>query len=404
MKVSGIPWSGRREESGGGEPRVFTDHVRALSGAEALESRQFEALWRALRAAVRRELRRRGMWDSPPVYLGILGGESWEASEGALDELLAECYSYVFVARLRSLQAQLKIKPNVEGIVVLSIRHFLHERQREHDPIGSQVFDVLHAAVVQAVNEGELRVLAGGERVRNDTVLGFEDGLESPGRRRTEIAALVGRWNDDLLPDLLTSRGRRQEEVIRLLRQRLPDLFREGVTTFRFKDLVDPLKADVRARWAALLDLEQGESAPRMAGEGGDAEERVVAPERGFEERQHFRKLIDCVLKSLAGLEVDPKTRGYLAVLWQFLRLQASEGAEAQPSSRLGRALDAEISAGDEERPSHRKLGEQLRIPRERLPSLYRTVGDLVKRCSAAISGQTAVRSLKGGFTHDKGV
>ena len=404
MKVFPHASSGRGEGSGGDGPQVFTDHVRALSRTRPLESPQFETLWRALRAAVRRELKRRGMWDSPPVYLGILGGESWEASEGALEELLAECYSYVFVARLRSLQAQLKIKPNIEGIVVLSIRHFLHERQREHDPIGSQVFDVLHAAVAQAVEEGELRVLAGGERVRNDTVLGFEDGLEAPGRKRTEIVSLVGRWNDELLPDLITSRGRRQEESIRLLRQRLSDLLREGVGAFRFKDLVDPLKADVRARWAALLDFEQGESALRMGGEAGDAEERVVAPERGFEERQYFRKLVDCVLKSLASLEVDPKTRGYLAVLWQFLRLQSSEGAEAQPSSRLGRALDAELSAGDEERPSHRKLGEQLRIPRERLPSLYRTVGDLVKRCRAAISGEAAVRSLKGEFTHDERV
>jgi hypothetical protein len=350
-----------------------------------------------LRAALRHELKRRGIWESPPSYLGVFGGESWEAFGGgmgrqsALEELIAECYSYIFVSRLRSLQAQLKVKPDIEGLVVVNIRHFLHDRQKEHDPIGFQVFEVLRLAVRLAVEEGEIRVLAGDERVRNDTVLGFVAGMDIPGSSRAEVPSLVARWNDELLPDLVTSRGRRQEEVVRRLRERLSDLLREGIGTFRFKDLVDPLKADVRARWAAILEAEQGESVPQLEGQAGETVVRVVAPDGGIEERQFFRKLVECVLKALAGLGVDERTRGYLAVLWQFLRVQASEGTEAQPASRLGRALTAELSAADEERPSYRRLAEQLRIPRERLPSLYRTLGDLVERCRAAISGKTAV-------------
>ena len=344
------------------------------------------------------------MWESPPAYLGVFGGESWEPAggtgrESALEELLAECYSYVFISRLRSLQAQLKVKPNVEGLIVLNIRHFLHERQKEHDPIGSQVFEILQTAVQLAIAGGELRVLVGDEKVRNDTVLGFVRGLDVPGQGRGGIPALVVRWNDELLPDLITSRGRRQEEVARRLCERLPDLLRDGIGTFRFKDLVDPLKADVRARWAALLDLEQGELVPQM---DGGPPVRVVGPDRGIEERQLFRKLVECVLKSLQRLQINEKTRGYLAVLWQFLRVQASEGIEAQPASRLSRTLTAELAAGDEERPSLRQLAEQLRIPRERLPGLYQTLGDLVEWCRAAISGKNAVTSLKGESTHER--
>jgi hypothetical protein len=397
LKLSGVSWIRRRGKTDGDEPQVFTEHVRALGVGEPLDSRRFEALWSALRAALRRELKRRGMWESPPAYLGVFGGESWEAAgggkgqESALDELMAECYSYIFVSRLRSLQAQLKVKPNIEGLVVLNIRHFLHERQREHDPIGFQVFEVLLSAVRLAVEEGELRVLAGDERVRNDTVLGFVAGMDVPASSRADLPSLVARWDDELLPDLVTSRGRQQEEVVRRLRERLTDLLREGIATFRFKDLVDPLKADVRARWVAILEAEQGESAPQMEGQEGESRVRVVAPDRGIEQRQFFRKLVECVLKALAGLGVDEKTRGYLAVLWQFLRVQATEGAEAQPASRLGRALTADLSAREEERPSHRKLAEQLRIPRERLPSLYRTLGELVEQCRAAISRKTAV-------------
>jgi hypothetical protein len=387
--------------------RVFTDHVRDLEKAEPLDSRRFEALWMTLRAALRSELKRRGLWESPPAYLGVYGGESWDPGgagqgrEGALEELLAECYSYIFVARLRSLQAQLKVKPNVDGLVFLNIRHFLHERQKQYDPIGSQTFEVLHAAVRAAAEEGELRVLSGDERVRNDTVLGFVEGMEAPGRGRGELPSLVARWNDDLLPDLVTSRGRRQQEVVQRLREKLPELRREGIVTFRFKDLVDPMKADVRARWAALLELVFGESAPQRKGGGAGTVVRLVEPDSGIEERELFRKLVECVLALLKGLDTDEKTRKYLGVLWQFLRIQAAEGIEVAPVSRLDDALKAELQTLDAERPSLRQLAERLHIPRERLPALYRTLGDLLERCRAANSGKTAVTLLKGKSTQE---
>ena len=144
-------------KTGAEEPGVFTDHVRALGTGEPLDSRRFETLWAALRAALRGELKRRGLWDSPPSYLGIYGSGSWETADGgkthesALEELLVECYSYIFISRLRSLQAQLSLKTNIDGLVFLNIRHFLHERQKQHDPIGSQVFEVLQSAVRFAV-------------------------------------------------------------------------------------------------------------------------------------------------------------------------------------------------------------------------------------------------------------
>lgn len=408
MNLTRNPWGGGPEDPEASGSRVFTEHVRALAARGPLDSREFEALWAALRAALKGELKKRGLWESPPSYLGVYGGESWApagpsaGSGSALEELLAECYSYIFVSRLRSLEAHLKLKPNVDGLVFLNIRHFLHERQKEHDPIGFQVFEVLQSAVRLAVEEGELRVLSGDAKVRNDTVLGFEDGMAAPGKGRGELPAVVARWNDGLLPDLVTSRGRGQEEVVRRLREKLPDLRREGIVTFRFKDLVDPLKADVRARWAALLDLAFGESVPQKAGggESGNAV-RLVEPDSGVEERELFHKLVDCVLTSLRRLQADAKTREYLGVLWQFLRIQASEGVEKAAVSRLDRALQAEIEPADEERPSLRKLAEQLHIPRERLPALYKTLGELLEECRAANSGKTAVTLLKRKSTYD---
>ncbi len=182
VSILGAFW-GRKEQVRDEDSWVFTDHVRLLSSGKPLDAGSLEALWGALRAALRAELRRRGLWESPPAYLGVYGWESWETSgaeRGALEELLFECYSYIFVPRFRSLQAQLKVKPNIDGLIFLSIRNFLHERQKEHDPLGSQVFEVLRSAVRTALAEGTLRVLSGDERIRNDTVLGFPSGAGTP--------------------------------------------------------------------------------------------------------------------------------------------------------------------------------------------------------------------------------
>ncbi len=385
---------GRKRQALLEDAGAFTDHVRLLTGGRPLDEASLAPLWSALRAALRAELRRRGLWESPPAYVGIYGWDSWETPgemrQGALEELLFECYTYIFIQRLRGLEAQLKVKPNIDGLVFLNIRHFLHERQKEHDPLGSQVFEVLRSAVRMAVEEGALRVVSGDEGVRNDTVLSFSPEPQSPAPREA-VAALVPSWNDDLLPDLVTLRGQRQEEVVRRLRDLLPELRREGIAAFRFKDLVDPLKADVRKRWAAILDESQGEAAPQGGEEEGRSRVRVVSPDQRVEERQVFRWLIDCVLTALRRLDTSEKTREYLVTLWQFVRLQASEGeGPAAPGSRLGQLLR---ETGDEERPSLRRLAEQLRIPRERLPGLYETLGSLLERCRAANSGRIAVTS-----------
>ena len=263
-----MSWIRGRGKAAAAEPRVFTDLVRSISEGMPLDEKGFDAAWNELGAVLRAELKRRGLWESPPSYLGVFGCGSWGGARPLSTELLAECYAYVFVSRLRSLQAQLKLKPNIEGLVFLNVRHFVHERQKENDPIGSQVFEVLQSAVRRAVEERELEVIAGDEKVRNDTVLVFRQPRCLRRAGAGEAGSLAAAWNDELLPDLVTLRGQQQEEVVQRLRARLSDLRAEGIGAFRFKDVVDPLKADVRARWAALLDLAQGEPAPgESAGE-----------------------------------------------------------------------------------------------------------------------------------------
>lgn len=358
--------------------RIFTEHVRSLEpGKNPPGPERVAAVRKALRVALKSELKRRGLWESPPRYLGIYGWERWEegapSGDDALSELCAEAYVFIFATRLRSLRTHLESKENVDGLIFLNLRHFLHERQKEHDPVGSQVFEVLQSAVRRSLSSGELHVLRGEASVRNDTVLGFTPEADPGSAVPADLRSLAVRWNSDLLPDLLTARGKRQEEVVQKLRERLPELRQEGVEAFRFKDLIDPMKADVRARWAALHERGDGDVAVEAAGDESTLT-RLVQPDTDVEDRQFFKKVVSCVLESLERLEARDKTRAYLQNLWSFVRLEARDSGQ-------------EVSG----RPSARKVSDLLGIPRDRLPQLYDTLGRIVSRCRDANSGKLAV-------------
>jgi hypothetical protein len=367
-------WKDREKGEETAVARVFTDFVRRLQPAREPDPERLAAVREILRSALIGELRRRGLWNAPPDYLGVYGHDS---CEDALEELLADCYTFIFVDRLRSLQAQLQVKDNVDGLVFLNVRHFLHERQKERDPVGAQVFAVLQSAVRSAVAEGELHVLAGDPKVRNDTVLGFRPDAEPRARVAAgDLRSLVARWNDDLLPDLVTLRGKRQTEVVQRLRERLADLRDEGVEAFRFKDLIDPFKADVRARWTALLDQAIGETAIERSEDDTFQAVRLVRPDTSFEEMQLFRRLVACVLEGIEGLDVSARTREYLTTLWQLLRVQAMAG----PEGRL----------------SERRVEDLLGIPRDRHKELRRILGRLLERCRTSLQGAPARMGPRG--------
>jgi hypothetical protein len=363
---------------------VFTEFIRRL--ADDLDPSRFSEVWERLEAILRQELKRRNLWNSPPAYLGVYGWASWEgqsprgsADQGPLAELTAECYSFVFVDRLAALRAQLEVKPNIEGLVLLNVRHFLHERQRAHDPIGFRVFEMLREAVREAIANGELFVLAGDSGVRNETVLGF-DPLAEPEPGAPDLGALVARWNDHLLPDPLLARGRQQAEVLARLRAGLRDLERAGVRSFSVRSVIDPLKNDTRARWAALMEEARGEREDPGRPQPG---ERILlgtaTPAAAFEIEESFADLAKRVAEAIEDLSADPRTRRYLSSLWQFLRFQASE----------------ESAEAEWEQLSQRRLAQLLDIPRERLPELFVTLRRLVSQCREGKPARSPARKIE---------
>ncbi len=352
---------------------VFTEYVRSLAEGEPPTPEDFDALLEKLRAALVHEMKRRFLWRAPPSYLGIYGGSHW--TDGDLfEELLLDCYQFIFIRRLPGLKKQLLVKADIDGLVFLNIRNFLHDAQKRHDPLGFRIFELLQAAVLGLLEAGQLHVLAGDSRVRNDTVLGSTIWGNPQAAHGIDLRSHVALWNNELLPDLITAWNK--EDVQARLKSLIAKLPGEGVEVFCFRDLIEPMKNDVRARWQAIQLTSEGEGGVlREAGEELASTVRWVRPDHSFEERESFQELLVHVADGIERLETREKTKEYLRRMWLFLRNWAAE-SEVRSFTESDAAASWEL--GDRP-PSDKRLAEVLQIPRGRIPGLKATLGRLVR-------------------------
>lgn len=366
-EVVPVAWTNGHKPARGG---TFTRFVRALSeNGEAL-SQLVEEMLKELRDTLMREMRKTSLWSSPPRYVGIYGHPHW-TSRGpspALEGLLSDCYLFVFKEKLHSLVAGLKVNNAIDGLVVFYVGNFLFERRKDHDPLGYRVFENTRKAVRNAVAGGELHVLEGDPKIRNNTVLGATPAADpDAAAEASELAAIVARWNHDLLPDLVVAERAARGRVTARLKAHLLELEAEGIDAFRFKDLVDALKQNARALGKGLFESNVGEEGV----DWNDDVSAVAGPfslEARLEDLDSFKALIECVAALIERSGGRRKRREYLTRLWSFLR-------------RFAVVDDAERL------PSNRRLGEALRIPRERFKELYDTLGQLIRRCQATLAG-----------------
>ena len=376
-----------------GEDRdqIFTRYVKALDAPGDGLGDLFEEMWQALRRVMIRELRRRSLWSAPPSYVGIYGWENWViddalpgASTGPVEEFLAACYGAVFQRHLVRLKNQLKVNTTIDGLVVFYLRNFITECQKLHDPLGYRLFEILRAAIDQAVAHGELHVVRGPQKIRNNTVLASSPEGEAGHAMGSEILRPhVEHWNHELLPGLVTAQGKERRRLEERLRDHLFNLEAAGISVFRFKDLLDPLKQDVRARWARLYDLGEGEVAYGEESTESQAIIRLFHPRDSLAEWDSFKKLVGCVADRIERLDAADRSSIYLERLWGFLRRFAVNEA----SDRL---------------PSQRKMATHLQIPRERFSGLLKSLGEMVRWCQKAlgVSGLKASEEQLRGDDH----
>lgn len=367
------------------EAGPFTRFVREWKPGREPEPAVASALWSELGRIVRQELRRRSLSQTSPQWLGVYGFRGWwEAAGrgGPFEELLAEAYRYVFIDRFTALKAQAETKANIEGLVLASVRNFLHDRQKLHDRLGARLFEVLSLAVRRAVAQGDLTVMNGSARIGSSTVLGVGERVASASPAEPErLVPIVRRWNDELLPDLVTASRADKRRLIEELARRLAELELVGVVAFRFRDLIAPLIADVRQRWAALLEPVEEEPPDDEDARGFRRLRRSFEPT--FEDQviaaDRFAKLIDCADYAIEETPASERTRGYLRRVLLFLRAFATE-----ESTRM-----AEESGGEDGDllPSFRRLADHLKIPRERLRDLIGALKGFLERCHGQVDG-----------------
>lgn len=372
---------------------VFSDFLRSLEAGRQPDPERLREVLAALERLLRGELRRRGLWRLPPVRLGLVGYASWR-EPGALAELAADAYEHVILRRMRGLLAQLRVKPQIEGLVRLNVHHFLRDLQHGNDPLGYRAWEVAQNAVERAVERKALAIAADGPPVDAGTLLATlpagagpspGDAPADPGAaaaaaatpgpageaRHRHLAARAALWNAELLPDLVTAGGKGLDPVIDRLAERLPELAADRVARFRLRELVAALRDDLRRQWAARL-WQAGDEAPAgevRGGAGGAAEPPVQVlrlspqpadPEQAAAEREALRRLHRCTERGLEGLAGDERERREARALWRALATAAVE---------------------EDGMPSQRQLAQALGIPRGRMPELYRRVGEVMARC-----------------------
>jgi hypothetical protein len=348
------PWSPDEEEgkkAGFRGPR-FSELLRRLKSDERLvddDPELFQVLLVSLKRALIYEMRRRGLWWAPPRYLGLVGS-SWRDPE-VFDELLAGAYEFVFVRRLPSLLDKLEVGTSVDGMVFFYLGKFLLEAQRSSDPLGARLYCIVEKAIRHLLESRRLFLLDGDPNLRTGTVLAFSPWLSVAACGRGEqLAERVVSWNDEFLPDLVTSHH--HGPLAERLAEAMAALPEEGVEIFRFEDLFEPLKNDVRRRWTKIAEEEVD-----LAG----------APPEGYEARRRFQDLLRCTAEGIGSLNATQRTREHLDRLWIYYRHWVVEtGGSANAVDEL---------------PPDVHLGKLLSIPRTRLPGLREMLGQVVKSC-----------------------
>jgi len=364
----------------GGRTHPFSRYLRALAKETTASPELFREAWEALKKTLRSEIRRRGLWQLSTTYLGVMGTNNWSASPDCLDELATDCYVFVFVDRLKNLLSHLANQSQVEGLVVRGIQNFVHERQRENDQVGTRVFNLLRSATQQASAAGELILEPSDRPVEAGSLLCFE--AQSPKENTTpasRLRELTAHWSDELLPEYFTTTGKGIRPLLLRVRALIASLEGQGVRAFYLRDLVAVLRDALRARWAERFAASMG-----VARDDQSAIDfltflaQASIPGKAYEQRQSFEALSRCVEERLRNHTAEPEDLDAIRTLWETLRTWAEaedRGAREVPSE------GAETIDPKRQIPSQREISQILGIPRTRLSSLYRTLGDFVNWC-----------------------
>lgn len=358
-------------ESGKGRDQRLTGMLREWLDSGEMSPDLGQRLLQALEDVVVAELKRRGLWNASPRYLGLLG-EQWRDRDGSgpLRELLNE----VFVAaiaeplpRWRNLLAD--PAASLEAALVQAIRNHLHELQRRHDRLGYDLYQRSKEAVLAAIAAGELFFADphDSQRISNHSVLTADPAGGMEPVPAEKLAERTPFWVDTLLPELVVGIRESRRQAVERLRQHLAGLAAEGIVCWRFKDMLDPLKATIRARWQSRAESGDNDDGPTVTTFDEDGHRELVRTLNPRDpdqlEREHLEKLLECLAVQIGRHSAQQRTLDHIWGLFLYLQTFIAPGSD------------------EDELPSARELEKQLKIPREKVPSLLEVLGRFLRLC-----------------------
>ncbi len=305
---------------------TFTEHVRDFGP----NCDPAGCVLPKLEQLLRRRMRQRNLLTAPPNFLGYSGITAWDAP-GAFEDVVVDCYIFAFLDRLQGLRNQLRIRPNIDGLISRNAKHFLLERQKRYDPVGYAVFGNVEGAASDMVAAGELAAEGTGEgRLQNSSVLRL-DQLAAAGELATtdRLRGLLAEAPDwaEVLQYLTSTTEEGQVWVAEFLRQ----LRAAGVVAVRVGDVVAAIAEQVREDWAARHAV----PASQLGQEGEEdfgVVVRLVWPDTRAADQDQWEMLKRVVPEQIGRLERQQRVRDRLAKVFQELVRLVEAGGPSPPS------------------------------------------------------------------------
>lgn len=313
----------------------LTEHFRQM------ETGPTEAFLAVLGKELRSRLRRAGLQDQPPAFLGYPEFKTWreafEEGEASASPTL-DCYIEAIVNRYGALMDHLKTKANIDGLIRLNIDRFMLARQKRHDPIGYAVFKNLEACLEQLLDAGQVRIAnATQAELRNASLVHFSEGAVPATREQLEaIIAGSAQWEQALPRQIKIGEGAQK-----LLAPCLSAFPASGVGAFRLEDLLAVVKSRVRQIHHLRNRPAESETVSEERGDEnfGEIIRTVVETRRYEEDRESLDVLRRRVLEAIGTLDVQERTREGIRSLFEELCRYADSDEEIPSWAEIARRL-----------------------------------------------------------------
>ena len=204
-----------------------------------------KALLNGIAQILRSNMRKRGLWNAPPVWLGYSDWENWN-QDGAFNDLLLDCYLEVVVKRLDSLQNAIMKFDNIDGLIIRNVNNFLTDQQKSNNPINYGVAVNVKKAIQLAIESEKLIVqdLDKNGKIQDSTLLSFSSTQTTS--TTDEISLLDCLRRNKAWAEIRLKLARKSAGIQTKFCEIVCDLANCGIQSFVFKELHERVKTEVR--------------------------------------------------------------------------------------------------------------------------------------------------------------